>query len=119
RIKRRRLHAWNDARRKAAAGYVEALKDLSDVELPVEEKQNRHIYHLFVIRTDRREELQQYLGKKQIGSGLHYPLPLHLQKAYAGRGWRKGQFPVTERAAERLLSLPMFPDLTESQVDRV
>jgi dTDP-4-amino-4,6-dideoxygalactose transaminase len=119
RIKLRRLHDWNDARRKAAAAYIDALKDLSDIELPVEEKGNRHIYHLFVIRTDRREALQQHLAAKQIGTGLHYPLPLHLQKAYAGNGWSKGQFPVTERAAERLLSLPMFPDLTESQVDRI
>jgi dTDP-4-amino-4,6-dideoxygalactose transaminase len=119
RIKLRRLNEWNDARRRAAAAYVEALKDLPEIMLPVEEPFARHVYHLFVIRTDRRDELQQHLGKRQIGTGLHYPLPLHLQKAYADRGWKRGQFPVSEQAAERLLSLPMFPELTESQVDRI
>lgn len=119
RIKLRHLKEWNESRRRTAVAYVEALKDVGEIELPVEESWARHIYHLFVIRTDRRDELQQHLAKRQIGTGLHYPIPLHLQKAYEGRTWSRGQFPVTERAAERLLSLPMFPGLTTSQVERI
>ncbi len=85
---------------------------------PQEAKWARHVYHLFVIRADRRAELQAHLGKLGIGTGLHYPLPLHLQKAYAHLGF-KGRFPVTERTSDRLLSLPMFAELTESDVGRV
>jgi dTDP-4-amino-4,6-dideoxygalactose transaminase len=119
RIKLRRLDEWNEGRRRAASAYADALRDVSEVTLPVEESFARHVYHLFVIRVERRDELQQHLAKRQIGTGLHYPLPLHLQKAYEGRGWRRGQFPVTENSAERLLSLPMFPELNESQIDRI
>lgn len=119
RIKLRHLPAWNEGRRRVAAQYREALADLPEVQLPHEAEYGEPAYHLFVIRVDRRDELQAYLTSHGIHTGLHYPLPLHLQAAYANRGYRSGMLPVTERAATRLLSLPMFPELTSAQVERV
>jgi dTDP-4-amino-4,6-dideoxygalactose transaminase len=119
RIKLRHLSAWNEGRRRVAALYSEALADVSELRLPTETSDARHVYHLFVVRTERRNDLQAHLSQHQIATGLHYPLPLHLQTAYATRGWRRGDFPVSEQAAEHGLSLPMFPELTESQVDRI
>ena len=119
RVKLRHLPAWIEGRRQAATWYREALADIAEVILPQESASGRHSYHLFVIRAERRDALQAYLSARHIGTGLHYPLPLHLQKAYASMEKRKGAFPVAEAAAERLLSLPMFPELAKSQIDRV
>ena len=79
----------------------------------------RSVYHLYVILVDNRDGLQKFLQDKGIATGLHYPLPLHLQQAYAHLGYKKGDFPVTESAAERLLSLPMYPELTTEQIEYV
>ena len=119
RIKLPHLESWIEGRRRAAGWYREALAGISEVEAPQEAKWARHVYHLFVIRAERRAELQAHLGKLGIGTGLHYPLPLHLQKAYARLGFKKGSFPITERTSDRLLSLPMFAELTEGDVGRV
>lgn len=119
RVKLRHLAAWNEARRRAAAAYRQALADVPDVRLPEEAGWGDHVYHLFVIRVAERDRLQQHLAARNIATGLHYPLPLHLQKAYAGMKLGKGSFPVTERTAETLLSLPMFAELTAGQVGRV
>ncbi|HEX2721473.1 MAG TPA: DegT/DnrJ/EryC1/StrS family aminotransferase [Gemmatimonadaceae bacterium] len=119
RVKLRRLDHWTERRRRAADLYRDALADVSEVRLPSEHSDSRHVYHLFAVRTDRREALQAYLSARKIGSGLHYPLPLHLQDAYSGMGMRRGSLPVTERTADSILSLPMFAELTEEQVDRV
>jgi dTDP-4-amino-4,6-dideoxygalactose transaminase len=119
RIKLRHLDSWTEGRRRAAEMYRAALTGIAEIQLPVEADGLRHVYHLFVIRADRRDELQQRLTEERIGTGLHYPLPLHLQQAYRPMGLGAGSFPVTERAAASLLSLPMFPELTEAQVDRV
>jgi len=119
RIKLRHLPRWNDERRNAAALYRDALSGISEVVPLVEAPYARHAYHLFVIRADRRDALQTHLSALRIGTGLHYPLPLHLQNAYATLGLRRGAFPVTEAAADNILSLPMFPELTEAQIGRV
>ena len=119
RIKLRHLADWIDARRRVAAGYREALDDVSQIRLPTEADWGQHAYHLFVIRADARDELQAFLAERNISTGLHYPLPLHLQKAYAGMKLGKGSFPITERTAETLLSLPMFAELRADQVARV
>lgn len=119
RIKLRRLPEWNAGRRRAAAWYREALAGIPEVRLPVEAPYAKHVYHLFVIQADRRDELQAHLTARKIGTGLHYPLPLHLQTAYRYLGLTRGAFPVTEAAAGSILSLPMFPELTEAQVGRV
>ncbi len=119
RIKLRRLAQWNDARRRHAARYREALADVAEVQLPLEAPYARHVYHLFVIRAERRDALQSRLTACGIATGLHYPVPLHLQDAYRHLGLGRGAFPVAERAAETILSLPMFPELTDAQVCRV
>jgi dTDP-4-amino-4,6-dideoxygalactose transaminase len=119
RIKLRHLAAWNEGRRRVAVWYREALADIVEVELPLEAPYGVPVYHLFVIQVPRRDDLQRHLTAAQIGSGLHYPLPLHLQKAYEHLGISRGALPVTEEAADRLLSLPMFPSLTQGQVARV
>jgi len=119
RIKLHLLGGWNDGRRRAAQLYREALRDVAEIELPTEAPYAKHVYHLFVIQADRRDQLQAHLSKRKIGTGLHYPLPLHLQKAYESFGLAKGAFPIAEASAESILSLPMYPDLDEASVDRV
>jgi dTDP-4-amino-4,6-dideoxygalactose transaminase len=119
RIKLRRLPAWTEQRRRLAALYREALADISEIVLPTEAAYARHVYHLYVIRADRRDALQRHLADCGIGTGLHYPVPLHLQPAYRQMKLGRGALPVTEAVAASILSLPMFPELTESQVARV
>jgi dTDP-4-amino-4,6-dideoxygalactose transaminase len=117
-IKLKRLDAWNGLRRQAAAWYREALQGLP-LAMPVEIENAEHVYHLYVVRSEQRETLRLQLGARNIHTGLHYPIPLHLQKAYAYLGIQPGSFPNAERSAETLLSLPMHPALTREQVMRV
>lgn len=112
------LSDWNGRRYRNADLYVEGLAGLP-VQVPVELPDNVHIYHLFVIRTARRDELLEALKAAEVFCSIHYPIPIHLQKAYSDLGYAKGDFPVTERAAEEILSLPMFPELTEAQIEHV
>jgi dTDP-4-amino-4,6-dideoxygalactose transaminase len=119
RIKLRRLEIWNEARRQNAKYYNELLSTIKGVTIPREADGCRHVYHLYVILVDDRDGLQKYLNDKGIGTGLHYPVPLHLQKAYAHKGYKEGDFPVTESVAKRLLSLPMFPELTKAQIEYI
>jgi dTDP-4-amino-4,6-dideoxygalactose transaminase len=116
RIKLKRLNNWNRSRRKNAAHYNELLSNIDDVTITVEADFAQSVYHLYVIFVEKRDELQNFLADKGIATGLHYPLPLHLQKAYSHLGYKQGDFPVTESAAKRLLSLPMFPELTADQI---
>jgi dTDP-4-amino-4,6-dideoxygalactose transaminase len=111
-IKLEHLGEWNEKRRTIATIYHDLLDKLSDqVELPEEPAWSKSIYHLFVIRTDKRDELQQFLKDAGIGTGIHYPIPLHVQKAYRFLGYQQGDFPVSERVASEILSLPMYPQL--------
>src|SRR6266496_704933 len=119
RIKLAHLDTWNAGRQRVAAWYRQALSDVRDVGLPEVIPYAEHVYHLYVIRTPARDALREHLQKEGLGSGLHYPVPLHLQQAYAAQGHKKGSLPVTERAAAQCLSLPMFPEMSESQVGRV
>lgn len=115
-VKLKYLPAWNDARRKHANDYSTGLADVRDVILPVEADYARHIYHIYAIRVKDRDKLMAYLGEKGIACGIHYPVPVHLQKAYNFLGKGKGSFPVAEKCAEQYLSLPMFAELTDEQV---
>ena len=117
RVKLPHLDAWNAARRRHAARYAERLS--SHVRTPSTADGVEHVFHLYVIETDRRDALQQHLKRREIATGIHYPVPIHLQDACTELGYRVGDFPVTERAAERMLSLPMYPELTAAQVDYV
>ena len=119
RIKLARLAGWNEARRRHAARYDDSLADVPQVARVGRTRSARSVYHLYVILVEERDRLQAFLQEKGIATGLHYPLPLHLQKAYAHMGHKKGDFPVTEHAADRLLSLPMYPELTSEQIDCV
>ena len=119
RIKLKRLDDWNKARRQNAAYYNELLFEIPSVTLLTEDEFAASVYHLYVILIDDRDELQKFLDSNGIATGLHYPLPLHLQKAYDHLGCKKGDFPVTENIADRLLSLPMFPELTRNQIEYV
>ena len=118
RVKLRRLDEWNARRRQVAAWYEERLADLPVVR-PLALDSVEHVYHLYVVRTERRDGLRAHLMEQGIGTGMHYPIPLHLTEAYQDRGFRQGQFPVSEKAAQEILSLPMFAEMTESQVDEV
>ena len=119
RIKLKRLDDWNKLRRQNAAYYNELLSDVPSVILPIEAEFAESVYHLYVILVNDRDGLQEYLSSKGISTGLHYPLPLHLQKAYDHLGYKKGDFPFVENIADRLLSLPMFPELTRDQIEYV
>jgi dTDP-4-amino-4,6-dideoxygalactose transaminase len=112
------LDRWNDLRRQHAARYRELLAG-SDLILPREISYARHVYHLFVIQAQERDALRESLNAAGIQTGIHYPIPVHLQPAYASHGHREGDFPEAERQASRVLSLPMFPELTDEQLVRV
>jgi dTDP-4-amino-4,6-dideoxygalactose transaminase len=118
-VKIKYLQEWTDQRRRVAARYNKLLKGVADIVLPKEMEYAKHVYHLFVIQTTRRNDLQKYLTEKGVGTGLHYPIPLHLQKCFAGMGYKKGDFPVSERLSDRGLSLPMFAELTDNQIEYV
>jgi dTDP-4-amino-4,6-dideoxygalactose transaminase len=116
-IKLPHLDGWNAARRRHADAYASRLG--SAVKTPVASAGVEHIYHLYVIETPERQALEQRLRAKQIHTGIHYPVPAHLQEACASLGYKAGDFPVTEAAAPRILSLPMFAELTDAQIDYV
>ncbi|HEY2856835.1 MAG TPA: aminotransferase class I/II-fold pyridoxal phosphate-dependent enzyme [Terracidiphilus sp.] len=113
------LESWNARRRERAAEYNRLLVDGCGVVLPSEPENSRGVWHLYVVRTAERDELMEHLKQAGIGTGIHYPIPLHLQKAYAHRSYGGGAFPVTERAAKEIVSLPMYPQLTAAQQARV
>lgn len=115
-IKLRHLPAWNEARRQAARKYLELLSMEEGIVLPKVPGDCTPIWHLFVVQVDRRDEVQAALAERGIATGLHYPVPLHLQRAYAHLGLREGAFPVAEAIAGRLLSLPMYPELSHEQI---
>jgi len=113
------LAKWNAQRRDRSAAYNSLLATNEAVSLPYEPSWSRAVYHLYVVRTEDREGLMNHLKKAGIGTGIHYPIPLHLQKAYASLNYRRGDLPVAERVAAEVVSLPMFPHLTEDQQARV
>lgn len=115
RIKLPHLADWNEKRRQAAARYHYLLAEDHLSILPYEPPNTKPVYHLFVIQVDDREGLRKHLADEGIGTGIHYPIPLHLQKAYEALNYRKGSFPVAEQCAGRILSLPMFPQLQPEQ----
>jgi len=119
RIKLKRLSDWNQSRQEHAALYNKLLSDTDGITLPFETDFARSVYHLYVILVDDRDGLQKFLGDKGIATGLHYPVPLHLQKAYEHLDYKEGSFPVTEKVAKTLLSLPMFPGITQVEVNAV
>jgi len=114
----RYLEGWTEARRAHAMRYNELLGG-SGIQTPEEMSFTRHVYHIYAIRTFQREALQKTLSERGIQTGIHYPIPVHLQKAYADLGYRSGDFPHSEKAANEVLSLPMYPELSDENIEIV
>ncbi len=119
RVKLKHLPDWTDARRKNAKLYSELLAGVDGIILPYEADYAKHVYHIYAIRTQNPDKLLDDLREKEIYCAMHYPIPLHLQEAYKSLRYHKGDFPVAEKCAEQQLSLPMFPELTEEQIEYV
>ncbi len=119
RIKLRHLEAWTEARRAHAYRYSSLLSGSVHLKTPLEITDRRHVYHVYAIRSRDRDALQRALAAEGIQSGLHYPIPVHLQKAHADLGHQAGDFPVSEAAAREVLSLPIYPEMPAWHVDQV
>jgi dTDP-4-amino-4,6-dideoxygalactose transaminase len=118
-IKLRHLEGANLLRREHASQYNKALAGVDEVATPIEANYAQHVYHVYAIRVQERDEVRRRLEEKGIGSAVHYPIPIHLQEACRNFGYTAGAFPVAENLAEEFLSLPMFPELTEEQIEYV
>ena len=119
RVKLRHLEAWTEARRTHARRYSSLLAGSPHLKIPVETAERRHVYHVYAIRSRDRDGLQRVLSADGVPSGLHYPIPVHLQKAHADLGYQAGDFPVSEAAAREVLSLPIYPEMPSQHVDQV
>jgi dTDP-4-amino-4,6-dideoxygalactose transaminase len=119
RVKLKQLDRGNAARRQHAKLYGELLADMDNLVLPTVADYSVHVFHLYVVRVRERDRILQTLGQRGISCGIHYPKPVHLQKAYESLGLKAGSFPVAEQSADTLLSLPMYPELTATQIEVV
>jgi len=131
RVKLKYIEEWNAARRSHAARYDELLaeagltskdnhaEDSAPIRLPNTSPQSHHVFHQYVVRAFRRDELREFLTARRIGTEIYYPIPLHLQPCFVYLGYREGDFPEAERAAKEVLALPMFPELTEEEQQSV
>ena len=119
RVKLRHLNKWNKSRRKNAKKYNELLSNISGIITPYEADYAKHVYHLYVIRVKDRDRSREELKSKGIATGIHYPSPLHLQPAYNYLGYKEGDFPITEKASQEILSLPMVAELTDEQIEEI
>lgn len=118
-VKLAQLDLWNQERQSIASKYTKSLSGLAWLQTPLIATGAESVYHLYVIRTPFRDDLQSYLNDQGIGTLIHYPIPIHLQEAYMGFGWLKGQFPIAEQLSQEVLSLPIYPGLTTTQQDYV
>jgi len=118
-IKLRHLDGWNAKRREAARNYSQRLAGVDAVVTPPEPEWSRSVYHLYVVRAQNRDDLQQHFQENGVATGLHYPIPVHMQSGYAELGFRQGDFPHSELASKQILSLPMYPQLAAHQQDHV
>lgn len=117
-VKIKYIGEWTEKRRKNAQYYNKLMKGF-DAALPYEADYARHVYHVYAIRAKGRDKLREFLGKNGVATGVHYPIPVHLQKAYSFMGIRKGAFPIAEKVAGEILSIPMYPELSEEQMEYV
>lgn len=118
-VKLQYLREWNEKRRQNAQRYHNLFASEPNVTLPFEHAWSKAVYHLYVVQVENRERVMACLNKKDISCAIHYPIPLHLQKAYLGLGYRRGDFPVCEAASSRIVSLPMSPDISQTDQERV
>jgi dTDP-4-amino-4,6-dideoxygalactose transaminase len=117
-VKLRHMDAWTEARRRRAVLYRQLLQN-TDARLPAERPGSRHVYHIFAVRLAQREAWRARLAEAGVQTGVHYPIPVHLQPAYADLGYERGDFPVSEALADEVLSLPIYPELTDEQVETI
>ena len=115
-VKLKYLSCWTELRREKVKIYRELLKENIFLKLPEENEKSEHVYHLFVVRAEKRNELIKFLAQKGIIAGIHYPVPCHLQKAYEFLGHKRGDFPVSEKYSKEIISLPLFPELTDKEI---
>jgi dTDP-4-amino-4,6-dideoxygalactose transaminase len=118
-VKLKYLDYYNQARRRNAAFYNRLLISLNDISTPFESESNKHVYHIYALRTRERKALLNFLKSKDIHCGIHYKTPIHLQPAYEFLNYKLGSFPVAEKCSQELLSMPMYPELTIEQIDYV
>lgn len=118
-VKLKHLPKWNEARRANAELYNKMLRDIDGVITPFEAEFAKHVYHIYAIRTKKRDELMKALAEKEIYCGIHYPIPIHFQNAYKFLDHKKDSFPVTEKCVDEILSLPMFPELSKEQIKKI
>ena len=122
RIKLRHLDSWNDSRRNNARLYDKLFQDLGrtgKLTIPVEKKDRKHVYNIYSIKIKDRDKLRESLTVNDVATAVYYPIPLHLQPVYSRLGWKKGDFPVSEKACQEVLALPIFPELNEEEIDFV
>jgi dTDP-4-amino-4,6-dideoxygalactose transaminase len=119
RVKLRHLKKFTELRRSHAANYDRGLMGTDDLTPPWHASWVRHVYHIYALRVPNRDKIMRLLAEKGVGSGVHYPVPVHLQEAYRSLGYQRGSFPVAERCATEFVSLPMFPELTGTQIEVV
>lgn len=118
-LKLKYLDEWNRKRLAHAMFYSEQLKKVSELQLPLIHPDRDHVFHLYVVRSNKRNQLQEFLNRRKVSTLIHYPVPIHLQKAYSELGYKMGDFPNTEKAAAEILSLPMYPELQPTQLNQV
>jgi len=119
RVKLKYLNKWNESRRRNAKKYNELLKNIGGIITPHEADYAKHVYHLYVIATENRDKLREELKSEGIATGIHYPIPLHLQPAYNYLGFKRGDFPITDECSQKILSLPMFAELNDEQIENI
>jgi len=115
-VKLDHVEGWTSKRRANARFYQDLLAGVPQIEMPADLPHETSVYHTFVIRADDRDGLRAYLAKQGVGTAIHYPVPIHLQKAASGLGYKAGSFPITEKHAGRILSLPLYPELGEHEL---
>jgi dTDP-4-amino-4,6-dideoxygalactose transaminase len=118
-VKLKYLDEWTKQRQQVARWYDDELKNVGDLILPVVAQNATHVYHIYLVRTNQRDKLNQHLEKHGIGTMIHYPIPPHLQKAYAPLGFKQGAFPIAEEIADTCLSLPIYPGLSVDEVSYI
>ncbi|MGC8717591.1 MAG: DegT/DnrJ/EryC1/StrS family aminotransferase, partial [bacterium] len=119
RVKLRYLDKWISRRQEIAGLYTRLLRDIPSIKTPITKDDRTHTFHQYVIRVEKRDELQRYLSERGIGTAIYYPLPLHLQNAYKNLGYKEGDFPQAEKACKEVLALPMWPELKDEEVEEV
>ncbi|MBU0459622.1 MAG: DegT/DnrJ/EryC1/StrS family aminotransferase [Nanoarchaeota archaeon] len=118
-VKLKHLSSWSEKRKNHAHKYNQLLQTITNITLPTEKEYSKHVYYMYVIKTKNRDELMNKLKEKGVDTGIHYPLPLHLQPSLNYLGYKEGDFPIAEQAAKEILSLPMFPELKEEQINEI